>query len=108
MASASDIDTLWDYQDPVGSEARFREALQRLESETASSPRSSVENSHSRAEVRTQIARAICLQRRFDDAHAELDEAQKCLDEGLASGVDGEPVNAGRAHVRVVLERSRI
>jgi tetratricopeptide (TPR) repeat protein len=86
MLEAEAIDALWDFGDPAGSEARFREALR----ETA--PGSATE-----AEVLTQAARAQGLQRRFTEAHATLDEAEKRL-----------TAEMGRARARYLLERGRV
>lgn len=56
------LDELWDFEDPAGSEQRF--AVQEVaESHTDSE----------RAELITQRARALALQRRFEDGHALLD-----------------------------------
>jgi tetratricopeptide (TPR) repeat protein len=55
------LDELWDFADPVGSEARLRGA-----GEAATDPAT-------HAELETQIARALGLQERFDDADAVLD-----------------------------------
>ena len=77
------LDALWDFDDPAGSEARFRDAL------AASPPGTAA------AELTTQLARAVGLQRRFDEATA------------LLAGVDttgAAPVVA----VRVALERGRV
>ncbi len=80
-----EIDQLWDYSDPRSSEARFRDAL-----ESAESPAQ-------RGVLRTQVARALGLQRRFDEGHAELDAlSAQLLDE------DAE------LRVRAVLERGRL
>lgn len=74
------LDELWDYDDPAGSEARFRAAADDADADTA-------------AALTTQVARALGLQERYAEAHAVLD--------GLA-GVGGE------AQVRAVLERGRL
>jgi len=58
--TSPEIDALWDYQDPEASESRFREALASAEGDT-------------RAELLTQLARSLGLQRRFDGARATLD-----------------------------------
>jgi len=80
-----DLQALWDYDDPTASEQRFRDAL----ADAADSDR--------RAELLTQIARALGLQRRFDEAHAQLDEADAVIN-------DDTP----RAKVRALLERGRV
>jgi tetratricopeptide (TPR) repeat protein len=63
QARAADIDSLWDYADPAGSEQRFRDALA-----TASTEQ--------KLELQTQIARTLSLRRRFDEAHHLLDTLQ--------------------------------
>ena len=68
--SLPEVDSLWDYADPVASEQRFREVM--AEARTAGEVAVLVE-------VQSQIARALCLQRRFDEAHAMLDEAETWL-----------------------------
>lgn len=60
LASA-EIDAHWDYSDPAASEARFRALL----GESA--------DPGTQAEIRTQVARALALQRKFDEALAELE-----------------------------------
>jgi tetratricopeptide (TPR) repeat protein len=59
MAGVIDLDALWDFGQPAVSEERFREALA-----TASGDDALV--------LRTQLARAIGLQRRFDECAEEL------------------------------------
>ncbi len=71
---------LWDFDDPVASEARFREAAAQ-----ALSP--------AREVLLSQVARALGLQQRYDEAHAVLD--------GL-----GEP--SPEVGVRRLLERGRL
>jgi hypothetical protein len=56
------LDDLWNFEDPAGSEQRFA-VEEASESHTDSE----------RAELVTQRARALGLQRRFDDGHALLD-----------------------------------
>ena len=84
----TDFDALWNYDDPAATEAAFRPFLTSAE-----------QGSGYHVELLTQIARTQGLQRRFDDAHATLDEAEKLL----ASGQAGE-----RARVRYLLERGRV
>lgn len=83
-----DFDPLWQYDDPAGTEQRFRDLL-------PSARRSG--NVHYHAELLTQIARAQGLQRQFDDAHQTLDEAHTLL-----------PRAGDRAKVRYLLERGRV
>ena len=83
---ASELLTLWDFGDPAESERRFRALLARVE-----------EDAEAAAIVRTQVARAQGLQRRFDDAHRTLD------------AVETMPSTRGaRVAVRMDLERGRI
>ena len=77
------LDELWDYEDPAGSEHRFAV-------EEASEPHTDSE----RAELVTQRARALALQRRFDDGHALL-------------GTLGDPPDA-IVRTRVALETGRL
>lgn len=78
------IDRLWDFDDPVSSEGRFRERL-------------ATATGDERLELLTQVARAQGLQRRFDDAHRTLDEVERNI--GTA---------APRVRVRLLLERGRV
>ena len=90
MAASDDqsasFDELWDYDQAAETERRFREALAQQPSVSAIS-----------VELLTQIARAQGLQRRFDAAHATLDQAAALLR-------DEWP----RATVRYLLERGRV
>lgn len=72
--------TLWDFDQPATSEERFREAAA-----TATSP--------DREVLLTQLARALGLQERYDEAHRVLDAVEP-----------GEP----EVDVRVALERGRL
>jgi tetratricopeptide (TPR) repeat protein len=81
-----DLDARWDFGDPAASEAIFRSRL----------PAAAAGDPGRHAELLTQIARAEGLQRRFDAAHATLDEA-----EAIAAA-------SPRARVRVRLERGRV
>lgn len=56
--SGKALDDLWSWSDPAASERRFRAAL--------------LDHPSSQDEIRTQIARALGLQRKFDEARAEL------------------------------------
>lgn len=86
-AQASEsIDALWNFDDPAASEARFR-------AELAKWP----EHSREALEIRTQVARAQGLQRRFDAANATLD----AIEPRLASATQ-------RVRVRYLLERGRV
>jgi tetratricopeptide (TPR) repeat protein len=82
MLDQQTLDRLWDFDDPALSEARFREA--------SNDPSYDADE---RAELTTQLGRAIGLQGRYEEADALLD------------AVDGdEPTVA----VRVLLERGRV
>jgi tetratricopeptide (TPR) repeat protein len=80
------FDALWNYSDPSGTEAKFRELLSSLGSK-----------SDLYWQLKTQIARTEGLQRKFTEAHATLDEVQKHLD-GLSAVTK----------VRYLLERGRV
>lgn len=84
--STPDFDALWDYDDPASTEARFRTLLPRLAS-----------GSSAHVQLLTQVARAQGLQRRFEEAHSTLDEAQRLLRESFP-----------RARARYLLERGRV
>lgn len=77
---------LWDYDDPTGTEVRLVERLTALSSEPVL-----------QAELLTQVARALGLQRRFIDAHRTLDTVEAQL-QGLPP----------RATSRYWLERGRL
>jgi tetratricopeptide (TPR) repeat protein len=82
MLEQKTLDQLWNFDDPAGSEARFRAA--------AADERYDADE---RAELTTQLGRAIGLQGRYEEADALLD------------AVDAdEPTVA----VRVLLERGRV
>jgi tetratricopeptide (TPR) repeat protein len=86
--SLPELDSLWAYNDPAGTEAKFRELLPRA----AASPDRSYH-----VQLLTQIARTQGLQRSFEEAHRTLDTVEGMLTEDL-------PV----AKVRYLLERGRI
>lgn len=79
-----DIDSLWEYNDPAASEARFHAALDLAAGDE-------------RLELLTQIARALGLRDRFDEAHRTLDEVETQLDQA-----------GPRPRVRYLLERGRV
>jgi tetratricopeptide (TPR) repeat protein len=81
------LDQLWDFADPVGSAQRFRDELAGTSAVTA------------RAELNTQLARALGLQGRFDEADAVLTEV-----ETQGGAITVPPVVA----VRTDLERGRL
>jgi tetratricopeptide (TPR) repeat protein len=79
-----EIDKLWDFGDPAASEQRFRDAIA-----SADGPR--------KLEAMTQLARALGLQQKYDQAHATLNEIERDL-------ADASPLIAVRYH----LERGRV
>lgn len=81
------FDALWNYDDPAGTESRFRQLLPQARA---------VGDPSYLAELLTQIARSEGLQQRFEDAHRTLDEAESLL----TTATD-------RARVRSLLERGR-
>jgi len=85
--SAAAFDDLWDYDDPAGTEARFRALRPRLE---VAGDRSLL------LQLDTQIARTLGLQRRFDESLALLDALEPELEAA-------DPV----VRVRWLLERGR-
>lgn len=100
MLHQEDLDELWDFGDPAGSETRLRAA-------SAKAP-----DGIARAELLTQVARALGLQNRFEDATAlldELDVEQAMLDDSL-DDQDHHERAAGRGVVAVciALERGRV
>lgn len=81
------LDELWDYDEPAASEARFRDAVSTAE--TAG-------DAASADEARTQLARSLGLQDRFDEGHLTLDR------------VDADHPADDRVRVRSRLERGRL
>lgn len=61
MSAGVELRDLWDFDDPSGSEERFRRAAEDATDEVV------------RARAMTQVARALGLQERFEDGHAVLD-----------------------------------
>ena len=82
-----EFDSLWNYEDPTGSELVFRKLLEE-EASSWSAP--------DRAELLSQLARTLGLQRKFSEADRVLEEA-----ETLAEG-------NSRAEARIALERGRV
>jgi sodium-dependent dicarboxylate transporter 2/3/5 len=83
----SEFDRHWDYDDPAGTEERFRALLPRVEGS---------DDPSLRLQLLTQIARTQSLQRKFDEAHRILD------------GVEAElPTAPPVVRVRHHLERGR-
>jgi tetratricopeptide (TPR) repeat protein len=86
VPSAEEIDALWDFDRPQESEKRFRDLLVRTG-----------EDGEARAEILTQIARALGLQQKFEDAHRTLDDVEPLLG-----------AHASRLRARYLLERGRV
>jgi tetratricopeptide (TPR) repeat protein len=82
----NDFDALWDYDRPAETEGRFRDLLP-----------AAARYPDVKMQLLTQIARAQGLHRRFEDAHATLDEVEA----GLSPG-------ALRPRIRYLLERGRV
>jgi tetratricopeptide (TPR) repeat protein len=61
MSVMTDPNELWDFDDPAGSEQRFRAAAD-------------IAEGADRLVLLTQVARALGLQERYDDGHAVLDD----------------------------------
>ena len=93
----ADIDTAWDFSDPAGTEARFRAMLARTEDSEDPAVQAR------QREVRTQLARSLGLQKKFDVAHAELDAVDKFL-----STQRDAPEKHATLRVRSQLERGRL
>jgi tetratricopeptide (TPR) repeat protein len=85
---------LWNFDDPSASEAAFRAAL--VEARGAAA-----------LELESQIARALGLQRRFDEARATLDAADARA-AGLVTRDATEQLRRERALVLLALERGRL
>lgn len=83
-----EIEALWNYDDPSASEKAFRSVVA-----TATLPG----GADYRAQILTQIARCLALQRKFDEGHVTLDEVERLLS-------DTTP----EARLRYLLERGRI
>jgi tetratricopeptide (TPR) repeat protein len=83
-----DFDALWDYNDPAGTEAKFREIVPLAET-------SGDQSYH--AALLTQIARTLGLQREFDAAHALLDTVESMLTDDMKI-----------VRIRYLLERGRV
>ena len=86
------LDQWWDFADPAASAGRFRAALAELPV-----------GSTAHAELRTQLARALALQRLEAQALAELDVVAAELDAAVAAAPDDAQVRA-----RLELERGRV
>jgi tetratricopeptide (TPR) repeat protein len=81
------FDDLWNFDDPAGTEAKFRDLLSKAGESDPSY----------RAELLTQVARAEGLQQKFTEAHATLDQVEALLKPEMTT-----------ARVRSLLERGRV
>lgn len=81
-----DFDKLWNFGNPVDTEREFRKILPIAEG-----------NNAYHAELLTQLARTLNLQRKFDKAHEVLDSAEKII-----------PADNSKVKIRYSLERGRI
>ncbi len=96
-----DIDKLWDYAKPAESEKRFREVL----------ARASLSRDRDYAlQLRTQIARALGLQGKFEEALAEIDAVEMAQGPGekLGDFVFSTGFDLPTVRVRCHLERGRV
>lgn len=89
MANLPEIDSFWDYNDPAGTEKKFREIL---------SEAGSGSDMDYYIQLLTQIARTHSLRQQFDDAHTILDKVGNLL---------AENTELFAAWVRYYLERGR-
>jgi tetratricopeptide (TPR) repeat protein len=81
------FDELWNFDDPAGTEVKFRDLLSKVRE---------FDQSY-RAELLTQLARTQGLQQKFAEAHATLDQADALLQPEMTT-----------ARVRSLLERGRV
>jgi tetratricopeptide (TPR) repeat protein len=86
MSNLPSMRDIWDFNDPGGSEQRFRALIEDPELDP-----------DERLQLRTQVARALGLQERFDEANAVLDDVEAAL------GADTQV-----ARLRLLLERGRV
>jgi tetratricopeptide (TPR) repeat protein len=91
-AEQQTIDRMWNFADPAVSEERFREAAD-----------DDAHTAHERAVMATQLARAVGIQGRADEATAILDE----LEQGERPA-DEPPEEAAELRARIALERGRL
>jgi tetratricopeptide (TPR) repeat protein len=83
-----EINSLWNYSDPAGTEEKFKAILPQAEQ---------FGDKDYLVQLITQIARTQGLQMKFDEAHKTLDKALKMLDSDTSLG-----------EVRYMLERGRV
>ncbi len=84
------FDSLWNYGDPLATEAKFRELLVQAELHA---------NRDYHAQLLTQIARTYSLRAEFSGAHQLLDTVEAMI--------EAQPKQMKLAHVRYLLERGR-
>jgi tetratricopeptide (TPR) repeat protein len=98
----TDPTELWDFDDPAGSEARFRAAVATAEGAD-------------RLVLMTQVARALGLQERYDEGHAVLDQlsvdddevaTRVSLERGRLLRSSGDP-DAARPHFEAAAAAAR-
>ena len=65
-----DFDKMWNYNQPAETEQKFRDALAGATSQ---------EQTEYQLELRTQLARTLGLQQKFEDAHKVLDQVEQDL-----------------------------
>lgn len=94
-----DFDSLWDYNEPAETESKFRGIL--IVAEQSG-------DTLYVAELKTQIARTLGLQQKFDEAHRVLDEVDAAERQGRGSaGASPSQVRWNKVRVRYLLERGR-
>lgn len=84
-----DFNALWDYGDPAGTEAKFRDLLPMAEA--------SMDRSY-HAELLTQVARAQGLQMKFEAAHRTLDDVEAMLTDEMTIPCIRYLLERGRVH----------
>jgi tetratricopeptide (TPR) repeat protein len=82
-----EIRTLWDFNDPAGTEVKFRELIPKAKE---------LGDKSYHVQLLTQIARTYSLRMKFEEAHKILDEAETLLTDDLVV-----------AKIRYLLERGR-
>jgi tetratricopeptide (TPR) repeat protein len=102
MSLMMDPKELWDFDDPAGSERRFRKAA-------------ATTSGDDRAAHLTQVARALGLQERYDEGHAVLDQlavddpevlTRTALERGRLLRSSGDP-EAARPHFEAAAASAR-
>jgi len=98
-----DFNDLWDYANPAASEAKFRGFLAASES---------AQDKDYRLQLNTQLARALGLQGKFDEAHQLLDEVEAAMPAESLVEVRyllerGRAFNSGKQPEKAVLLFSR-